>query len=135
MYPLRFEPIYQYRLWGGRRLANLLAAPLPGDGPIGEAWILSDRPDHPSQVANGPLKGRTIGQLMEQCQEQLMGRLAGRFPRFPLLLKFLDAQQMLSVQVHPSDAHKDLLPAGESGKTEAWVVLQTTYGGRSRTAP
>jgi mannose-6-phosphate isomerase len=124
MYPLRFEPIYQYRLWGGRRLANLLAAPLPGDGPIGEAWILSDRPDHPSQVANGPLKGRTIGQLMEQCQEQLMGRLAGRFPRFPLLLKFLDAQQMLSVQVHPSDAHKDLLPAGESGKTEAWVVLE-----------
>ena len=55
MYPLRFEPIYQYRLWGGRRLANLLAAPLPVEGPIGEAWVLSDRPDHPSQVANGPL--------------------------------------------------------------------------------
>src|ERR1035438_6573845 len=130
MYPLRFEPIYQYRLWGGRRLANLLAAPLPGDGPIGEAWILSDRPDHPSQVANGPLKGRTIGQLMEQCQEQIMGKLAGRFPRFPLLLKFLDAQEMLSVQVHPSDAHADLLPAGETGKTEAWVVLEA--GGESR---
>ena len=130
MYPLRFEPIYQYRLWGGRRLANLLAAPLPGDDPIGEAWILSDRPDHPSQVANGPLKGRTIGQLMEQCQEQLMGRLAGRFPRFPLLLKFLDAQEMLSVQVHPSDAHKDLLPPGETGKTEAWVVLEAGTGSR-----
>jgi len=130
MYPLRFEPIYQYRLWGGRRLANLLAAPLPGDGPIGEAWILSDRPDHPSQVANGPLKGRTIGQLMEQCQEQLMGKLAGRFPRFPLLLKFLDAQEMLSVQVHPSDAHKDLLPPGETGKTEAWVVLEAGTGSR-----
>ncbi len=123
MYPLRFEPIYQYRLWGGRRLAGLLAAPLP-DGPIGEAWILSDREDHPSQVADGPLKGRTIGQLMEQCSVQMMGRLAGRFPRFPLLLKFLDCRQMLSVQVHPSDAHKDLLPAGETGKTEAWVVLE-----------
>ena len=130
MYPLRFEPIYQYRLWGGRRLANLLAAPLPGDDPIGEAWILSDRPDHPSRVANGPLKGRTIGQLMEQCQEQLMGKLAGRFPRFPLLLKFLDAQEMLSVQVHPSDAHKDLLPPGETGKTEAWVVLEAGTGSR-----
>ena len=59
LYPLRFEPIYQYRLWGGRRLANLLSAPLPGDGPIGEAWLLSDRDDHPSHVANGPLKGRT----------------------------------------------------------------------------
>jgi mannose-6-phosphate isomerase len=124
MYPLRFEPIYQYRLWGGRRLADLLAAPLPGDGPIGEAWILSDRQDHPSQVADGPLKGRTIGQLMDECEVQLMGRLAGRFPRFPLLLKFLDAQKMLSVQVHPSDAHADLIPAGETAKTEAWVVLE-----------
>jgi mannose-6-phosphate isomerase len=128
MYPLRFEPIYQYRLWGGRRLADLLAAPLPGDGPIGEAWILSDRPDHPSRVANGPLNGRTIGQLMEQCPVQMMGKLAGRFPRFPLLLKFLDAREMLSVQVHPSDAHKDLLPAGETGKTEAWVVLEAGTG-------
>ena len=65
LYPLRFEPIYQYRLWGGRRLANLLSTPLPGDGPIGEAWILSDRSDHPSVVANGLLKGRTIRQLLE----------------------------------------------------------------------
>jgi mannose-6-phosphate isomerase len=124
MYPLRFEPIYQYRLWGGRRLADLLAAPLPGDGPIGEAWVLSDRDDYPNQVADGPLKGRTIGQLLEQCPEQLLGKLAGRFRRFPLLLKFLDAREMLSVQVHPSDAHPDLLPPGESGKTEAWVVIE-----------
>ncbi|MGC9945357.1 MAG: type I phosphomannose isomerase catalytic subunit [Bryobacteraceae bacterium] len=130
MYPLRFEPIYQYRLWGGRRLANLLAAPLPGAGPIGEAWALSDRPDHPSQVANGSLKGRTIGQLMEQCPVQLMGKLAGRFRRFPLLLKFLDAHEMLSVQVHPSDAHADLIPAGESAKTEAWVVLEAATDSR-----
>jgi mannose-6-phosphate isomerase len=130
MYPLRFEPIYQYRLWGGRSLANLLAAPLPGDGPIGEAWILSDREDHPSQVADGPLKGRTIGQLMEQCPVQMMGRLAGRFSRFPLLLKFLDAREMLSVQVHPSDAQADLIPPGETGKTEAWVVLQAGANGR-----
>jgi mannose-6-phosphate isomerase len=130
MYPLRFEPIYQYRLWGGRRLADLLAAPLPGDGPIGEAWVLSDRDDHPSQIANGPLKGRTIGQMLEQWPEQLMGKLAGRFRRFPLLLKFLDAREMLSVQVHPSDAHKELLPTGETGKTEAWVVLEA--GAKSR---
>jgi mannose-6-phosphate isomerase len=124
LYPLRFDPIYQYRLWGGRRLADLLSAPLPGDGPIGEAWVLSDRDDHQSQVANGPLKGRTIGRLMEQFREQLMGRLAPRFHRFPLLLKFLDAREMLSVQVHPSDAHPDLIPAGETAKTEAWVVIE-----------
>jgi mannose-6-phosphate isomerase len=121
LYPLRFEPIYQYRPWGGRSLAGLLAAPLPGDGPIGEAWALSDRDDHQSQVANGPLKGRTIAQLLEQFPEQAMGKLAGRFRRFPLLLKFLDAREMLSVQVHPG---------GKTGKTEAWVVLEA--GSKSR---
>jgi mannose-6-phosphate isomerase len=123
-YPLRFEPIYQYRLWGGRRLANLLSVPLPGDGPIGEAWILSDRDDHSSRVANGPLKGRTIGQVLEQFPEQTLGKSAQRFRRFPLLLKFLDAHEMLSVQVHPTAANADLLPAGETAKTEAWVVLE-----------
>jgi mannose-6-phosphate isomerase len=130
LYPVRFEPIYQYRLWGGRRLADLLAAPLPGDGPIGEAWVLSDRDDHASRVADGPLKGRTIGQLMEQSPEQLLGTLAGRFSRFPLLLKFLDVRELLSLQVHPADARKDLLPAGETGKTEAWVLLEA--GRKSR---
>jgi mannose-6-phosphate isomerase len=124
LYPLRFEPIYQYRLWGGRRLAGMLTAPLPGEGPIGEAWVLSDRDDHASRVADGPLKGRTIAQLLEQFPEYVMGKLAGRFRRFPLLLKFLDAREMLSVQVHPADNHTDLLPAGETGKTEGWVVLE-----------
>jgi mannose-6-phosphate isomerase len=123
LYPLRLEPIYQYRLWGGRRLADLLSAPLPG-GPVGEAWILSDRDDHASQVADGPLKGRIISQLLEQFPEQLLGKLAGRFRRFPLLLKFLDVREMLSVQVHPTEANLNLLPAGETAKTEAWIVLE-----------
>jgi mannose-6-phosphate isomerase len=125
LYPLRFEPIYQYRLWGGRHLAKLLTAPLPGDGPIGEAWLLSDRDDHPSRVADGPLKGLTIQQLVERSPDQLLGKMAGRFRRFPILLKFLDAHEKLSVQVHPKDEQTDYIPAGESGKTEAWVVLET----------
>ena len=124
MYPLRFEPLYQYRLWGGRRLADLLSAPLRGDGPIGEAWLLSDRDDHPSRVAAGPLKGSTLRQLFEHSLEPLMGKLAGRFQRFPVLLKFLDVHEKLSVQVHPKDGQRDYIPAGESGKTEAWVVLE-----------
>ena len=124
LYPLQFKPIYQYRLWGGRRLASLLSARLPGDGPIGEAWLLSDRDDHNSLVANGPLKGWTLGQLLEQWPDQLLGKRAGRFPRFPLLLKFLDARETPSVQVHPSDRQTNYLPAGETGKTEAWVVLE-----------
>jgi mannose-6-phosphate isomerase len=130
LYPLRFEPIYQYRLWGGRRLSNLLTAALPGDEPIGEAWVLSDRGDHASRVADGPLKGRTLGELLELYPEQMLGELAGRFSRFPLLLKFLDVREMLSLQVHPADDRKDLLPAGETGKTEAWVVLEA--GAKSR---
>src|ERR1700683_1639952 len=100
LYPLRFDPIYKYRLWGGRRLADLLTAPLPGDDPIGEAWLLSDRADHSSRVADGPLKGATIRQLLEQSPERMLGESAGRFQRFPLLLKFLDARDILSVQVH-----------------------------------
>jgi mannose-6-phosphate isomerase len=114
LYPLFFEPIYQYRLWGGRKLADILSAPMP-NGPIGEAWILSDRDDDASVVSNGELKGRTIRQLMTQFPTQLMGSLASHFSRFPLLLKFLNAREMLSVQVHPS---------GKMAKTEGWVVLE-----------
>jgi mannose-6-phosphate isomerase len=123
LYPLRFEPLYQYRLWGGRRLSKLLAAQLPSDDPIGEAWLLSDRDDHASRVADGPLKGMTIGQLLARFSPQMLGKLSGHFTRFPLLLKFLDVRKTLSVQVHPSDAYPQLLPAGDTGKTEAWVVL------------
>jgi mannose-6-phosphate isomerase len=123
LYPLRFEPIYQYRLWGGRRLSDLLSAPMP-NGPIGEAWVLSDRDDYASKVADGDLKGQTIRQLMVTFSEQLMGNLAGCFRRFPLLLKFLDAHRMLSVQVHPGYPPSRPLPAGEVAKTEAWVVVE-----------
>jgi len=130
LYPLRFEPIYQYRPWGGRRLASLLSTPLPGDGPIGEAWLLSDREDHPSRVADGPLKGCSLGQLLQQWPGQMLGKLAGHFRRFPLLLKFLDVRDRLSVQVHPSDKQTQYIPVGETGKTEAWVVLEA--GPKSR---
>jgi mannose-6-phosphate isomerase len=125
LYPLKFEPIYQYRIWGGRRLTDLLTKPLPPDDLVGEAWILSDRDDHASQIKEGPLKGQTISQIFEHSSGALMGKLAGRFKRFPLLLKFLDCQKVLSVQVHPADKQKKYIPTGESGKTEAWVVLQT----------
>ena len=125
LYPLKFEPIYQYRIWGGRRLANLLKKPLPPAELIGEAWILSDREDHPGKVINGKLKGQTIGQILGHSPEQLLGKFAPYYKRFPLLLKFLDCKKVLSVQVHPSDQLTAYIPEGESGKTEAWVVLET----------
>lgn len=125
LYPLKFDPIYQYRLWGGRRLSHLLTKPLPKDEPIGEAWLLSDRDDHPSLVSEGPLKGYTIAQLLKKFPEQMLGDLAAHYDRFPLLLKFLDCKEVLSVQVHPSDDEKKFIPPGETGKTEAWIVLET----------
>lgn len=125
LYPLKFEPIYQYRIWGGRRLGSLLSKPLPAHDPVGEAWILSDRDDHPSKVINGKLKGQTISELFKNSYEQLMGKHQETFEQFPLLLKFLDCKEVLSVQVHPSDQQKKYIPKGDTGKTEAWVVLET----------
>lgn len=124
LYPLRFAPTYHYRPWGGRRLNHLLSEPLPGERPIGEVWLLSDRSEHASVVVDGPLKGKTIGDLLQKSPEQLLGKLAGHFRYFPLLLKFLDVRGSLSVQVHPSDAHRDLIPPADTGKSEAWVVLE-----------
>lgn len=125
LYPLKFEPIYQYRLWGGRRLAHLLSKPLPKDEPVGEAWLLSDRKDHASKVVDGPLKGKTITELIQNYPVELMGENNAHFKRFPLLLKFLDCHEVLSVQVHPSDDQTAYIPEGDTGKTEAWVVLET----------
>ncbi|HEY3604619.1 MAG TPA: type I phosphomannose isomerase catalytic subunit [Sporichthyaceae bacterium] len=122
LYPLRFEPGYQYRLWGGRQLAEFLPGPLPS-GFVGEAWLLSDREDQQSRVADGPLAGQTLGDLCTRWPVQLLGGAAGQFPRFPLLLKFLDAREMLSVQVHPSDDQAAAAGHTDTGKTEAWVVL------------
>lgn len=124
LYPLRFEPLCQYRPWGGRRLSHLLSSPLPGRDPVGEAWLLSDRTEHPSLITDGPLKGETITTVLEKFPQQLLGHSPGNPTRFPLLLKLLDVKKSISVQVHPSDMHRELIPAGNSGKSEAWVVLE-----------
>ncbi|WP_211222911.1 type I phosphomannose isomerase catalytic subunit [Gelidibacter mesophilus] len=125
LYPLKFKPIYQYRLWGGRRLEHLLSKPLPKKEPIGEAWLLSDRKDYASKVIDGALKGKTITELMQNYASEIMGKNGYHGDRFPLLLKFLDCHEVLSVQVHPSDHQTDYIPQGDTGKTEAWVVLET----------
>lgn len=130
IYPLKFDPIYQYRLWGGRKLANLLSKPLPENEPIGEAWLLSDRDDHASKVSDGALEGTTLTELMKKFPVEIMGKNSKHFDRFPLLLKFLDCKEVLSVQVHPSDDQKKYIPKGDSGKTEAWVVLETSRDSR-----
>jgi mannose-6-phosphate isomerase len=130
LYPLRFEPIFKPAIWGGRKLPAFLGRPAP-DGPVGEAWVLSDVKGSSSVVADGPLAGAPLHDLMADVG----GRLLGWHPadgRFPLLLKFLDAREHLSVQVHPDDAQAVELTGDPNarGKTEAWVVLESEPHGR-----
>jgi mannose-6-phosphate isomerase len=124
--PLRFEPLYQERVWGGRQLGELYGRPLAEDGPIGESWELVDRPGEQSVVADGPLAGLTLGELWRQRRELFGGRAAGGPARFPLLIKLLDARDVLSVQVHPPVALAALI--GGEPKTETWVVLDADPG-------
>jgi mannose-6-phosphate isomerase len=129
LYPLRFEPIFKSALWGGRRLATLFPG-APAEGPIGEAWVLSDQGDNVSRVAEGPLAGTTLRELMRDRREDLLGSSLAHDDTFPLLLKFIDAREHLSVQVHPDDELAQTLAAVPRGKTEAWVVLHAEPGSR-----
>jgi mannose-6-phosphate isomerase len=115
-------------VWGGRRLQRLGKA-LPAAATYGESWEVSDHPLHRSVVAAGPLAGRTLRDLMKTFPEALPAGAAPR-PVFPWLIKFLDAADWLSVQVHPGDARARELWPGEGGKTEAWFVLDAAPDSR-----
>jgi mannose-6-phosphate isomerase len=127
LYPLRFTPILRRYLWGGRRLGRFLAKPIGEGDDYAESWEICDRSDDQSLVASGPLAGTSLGELVRERAEELLGRHAPR-DRFPLLFKFLDAQRTLSVQVHPNDAQAQTLNPPDLGKTEAWVVLAAQPG-------
>lgn len=129
LYPLLFAPVFKERVWGGRSLTRWF--PQLPEGPIGEAWVLSDHPQGRTPVANGPLQGQTIQELKERFGADLLGT-KGLHPKtgeFPLLFKLLDSQDDLSVQVHPSDDYPGL-PPGELGKTEMWLVLDAAPGAK-----
>jgi len=126
--PLEFVPILKERIWGGRRLATVLDKTLPPTGAFGESWEVSDYGDDVSVVADGPLAGVTLRDLFAQHPDAVLGRTAHPYDRFPLLVKFLDAHQALSVQVHPDDATAARLRPGEWGKTECWVVVHAEPG-------
>lgn len=125
-YPLTFEPIFQERIWGGRRLEELFGKALPAGVPIGESWELSDLPHGQSVVANGPLAGRTLHTLMEQFGSEITGNHDFIGP-FPLLIKFLDAEDVLSVQVHPDAEACRKMGKGEP-KTECWYIIAAAPG-------
>lgn len=124
LYPLRFEPIFRRYLWGGRRLATQLGKQLGEGEDYAESWEVVDRGNDQSRVTTGPLKGTSLKELVHQMGTELLGKHHPQ-TRFPLLFKFLDCQQKLSVQVHPDDARALLLDPPDLGKTEAWVVLDS----------
>src|SRR5436853_6494941 len=119
--PLGFEPIFQERIWGGRKLAELFEKNLPAGKRIGESWEIVDRPEAQSVVTNGPWKGKTLHELWSQHRTEVFGHVPDT-PRFPVLIKLLDAQEKLSLQVHPPAAIAPKL--GGEPKTEFWYVAQ-----------
>jgi mannose-6-phosphate isomerase len=122
LYPLRFQALYKHAVWGGRRLETVLGKPLGDGNDFAESWEVADHGADQSIVANGPLAGTSLGQLVRRQGAELLGRHHPQ-PRFPLLLKYLDAHQRLSVQVHPDDALAARMQLSDPGKTEAWVIL------------
>jgi len=120
LYPFTFQPIFKERVWGGRNLDQLYQKPLPADKLIGESWEMADRPGDASVIANGPLAGHTLRWLMEHHRQAVLGTGAAPTGPFPLLVKILDAQETLSVQVHPPAAIAAAL--GGEPKTEVWLI-------------
>lgn len=127
---LTFAETYFERIWGGKRLADSLGRPVPPGKVIGEAWLVADHEQCRSVVDAGPWAGKTLRELMVECPEYLLGTHVKPTPcgRFPLLLKLIDAGDMLSVQVHPDDAIALRLGEPDVGKTEMWHVLEADPG-------
>jgi mannose-6-phosphate isomerase len=139
LYPLKFKPRYVEKMWGGRKIETVLGKALPPGKPIGESWELYDFPPGvvdnsadwvSAEITNGPLAGRTLHWLVGEFGKALTGDvpLAGQ-GQFPILIKFLDAKEDLSVQVHPPQAYADANP-GAHLKSEAWYVVQSDPGAR-----
>lgn len=122
----RFTPIYQERVWGGRALADWLGRTLPGSGPIGESWELVDRPEAQSVVGEGSTAGQTLRQLIASRAAEVMGPRWDAARPFPILVKWLDCRERLSLQVHPPASIAASL--GGEPKTENWFVARSEPG-------
>lgn len=123
MEPLFMKPVFQEKIWGGSRLRSVFGFDIPNDK-IGEDWAISAHPHGVSVIENGPFKGKKLTELWEDHKE-LFGNPSESV--FPLLIKILDAEDELSVQVHPDDAY-GMKHEGELGKTECWYIIDAEPG-------
>ncbi len=125
-YPLKFRPIYKQRIWGGQKLREVFDKDLPSGEKIGESWELADLPEDKSVISNGELAGQTLNSAIKKYPKEITGN--ENFPEtFPLLIKFLDAQDTLSVQVHPDPETCKRMGRGQP-KTECWYIISTEPG-------
>jgi mannose-6-phosphate isomerase len=155
-YPLKSVPVFKERIWGGQRLHEVFGKDLPPGRKIGESWEIADLPEGQSTIGNGPLAGQTLGEVVRRHTEEIAGAkdFSGRFvsrasrprfeggtpsaqrgqdgrdtrpERFPLLVKFLDAREVLSVQVHPDPETCRRMGRGDP-KTECWYIIEAEPG-------
>lgn len=126
IYPLKFRPIYKHRIWGGQKLREFFNKDIPASEKIGESWELADLPDDKSIIDNGELAGETLAFAIENHAREIVGdeNFSGAFP---LLIKFLDAQDILSVQVHPDRQTCERSGKGNP-KTECWYIVAAKPG-------
>lgn len=122
LYPLKFEPVYKSLIWGGNNIERKFKRQLP-QGRIGESWEICCRSNGMSIVSNGSLKGKTLEELIEIYKEDLLGcDVYSKYSDFPLLIKIIDANDKLSVQVHPDDEYARKCNE-KNGKNEIWYIL------------
>ncbi len=131
LYPLKFKPLYKDYIWGGRNLA-ILGKPLPSEGIVAESWEVACHKNGSSIVANGCYEGTPLPELLTMFGSELAGKALPQqdIKKFPLLVKLIDAENDLSVQVHPDDAFAHKHENGEYGKTELWYIINAKPGAR-----
>ena len=129
MYPLKFKPILKPLIWGGEKIAPFKGIETDLHN-IGESWEISCVPDNVSVVENGPLAGKPLTELIAEYKDRLVGKAnyEKNGTEFPLLVKFIDARQDLSIQVHPDDSMALRKHNQQNGKTEMWYVISTGEG-------
>ncbi len=129
MEPITFTPIYMQRVWGGRELERIYGRTLPDSkSPFGESWEVVDRENEQSIVDEGPLAGTSLHELWQHHREEIFGKGFQNHPRFPILIKVLDARDDLSIQVHPPATLAASL--GGEPKTEMWFIADCDPGAK-----
>ncbi len=130
LYPLKFNNIFKETIWGGDSMRKHLSKPVDSGTRIGESWEVSQHPNGTSIVKDGFLKDLTLNEVIAEYAAPLLGkRIAGRYEKLPLLIKFIDARDILSIQVHPNDSDARKINQ-VFGKTEAWYIIHAEPGSK-----